>query len=320
MYVRMWATRFGCPYYRTGHVHSRLSVATGVMRLGFATGRAELVAWGKRVFDWTLRTQCTSFGWVGEVMDHYDRGCETCGIVDAIEAATLLARNGYDDYWGIVERFGRNHLLESQGRRNGGFNGHSSPNDYAFADAEWVAGQTTLLHPVAGCCAPAGMRGLYGVWDHIVTRQGNVVSVNMPLTRASRWVRVRGQEPFEGRVDITVLEAPTLRVRVPEWADPNAVHVTLNAQPAAPIREGAFLLLSGCAPGDAVCVQYPQRRVTRVESIHGHEFSVAWVGNTVSGIAPHGQYEPLYVQRNAEWYATTPLSDAPCLPAHKVKW
>jgi hypothetical protein len=144
MYVRMWATRFGCPYCRTGHVHSRLSVATGVMRLGFATGRAELVAWGKRVFDWTLRTQCASFGWVGEVMDHYDRGCETCGIVDAIEAAALLARNGYDDYWGIVERFGRNHLLESQSRRNGGFNGHSSPNDYAFVDAEWVAGQTAL--------------------------------------------------------------------------------------------------------------------------------------------------------------------------------
>ena len=307
--------------YRSGHIHSRLSVATGVMRLGFATGHTDYVAWGKHVFDWTLRTQCTSFGWVGEVMDRYERGSETCGITDAIEAAALLARNGYDDYWGIVARFGRNHLLESQSRRNGGFNGHSFPHEYAFVDTEWVPGQTTVLHPVAGCCAPAGMRGIYGVWDHIVTRQGTAVSVNLPLARQSRWVRVRGHEPFAGQVDIMVdADVPVLRVRVPEGGGRNDVRVTVNDRPVTPAWDGAFLLLRGCAVGEIATVQYPLRRYTETVTIHGHTFTVTWVGSTVVGMEPAGQYEPLYLARNTEWYTTAPQPEVSSLSTREVCW
>jgi hypothetical protein len=35
---------------------------------------------------------------------------ETCTLVDAIATAMSLAKSGYPEYWGVVEKFVRNQL------------------------------------------------------------------------------------------------------------------------------------------------------------------------------------------------------------------
>jgi hypothetical protein len=78
------------------------------------------------VFEW-IRAHGTRYGWVpdafglGAAYYRYLYGrerlpptCETCGLVDALELATVLAEQGHTAYWDDVERWTRNHLLASQ--------------------------------------------------------------------------------------------------------------------------------------------------------------------------------------------------------------
>ena len=280
----------------TGHVHSRLGTAAGVMKLGLITGRTDWIAWAKHVFDWTLSNLASSFGWVSERAHGSEGGSETCCITDALELAITLAENGYPEYWDVAERFVRNHLVESQCPDTGGFSGHSMPNDFC-----WIYEATGQLeHHVGGCCSPAGIRGLWLAWDRIVTRTEDGVSVHFPLNRISRWADVISGLPYQGKVKVIVHDAlasaskPDLFVRIPKWASSSAVRLMVNAKARAVAWEGRYVKTGGLAEGDEVVVTYPVRRERITESFMDFAFEVTWRGNTVVAIEPPGDNEPLY--------------------------
>lgn len=164
----------------------------------------------------------TSFGWFPE--DFTGKGgCETCCITDMIKLAIGLTLWGDPKYWNDAERFGRNHLLESQllrsdlvdpypfakpytvpsedplrmshyniaDRAHGCFSGWSDFN-------KWEGRRPQML----GCCNGAGTRALYDLWHYGVIRAGNEVSVNLLSSRATDDVVVKSYLPFKGQVDI----------------------------------------------------------------------------------------------------------------------
>ena len=86
-------------------------------------------------------------------------------------------------------------------------------------------------------------------------------------------LRVRTSYPTHGRLDITVVAAPSewmLSVRVPSWVPDGIVHVDGVAHRS----EGGYLVLDGPAAGDTVVVEMPMRaRWTwadpRVDAVRG---------------------------------------------------
>ena len=99
--------------YRSGHFHTRIGTLRCVGRFALFTGDSSITHFVKQSYDWAL-TQCTAFGWTPGDMHEQAYEHETCSLVDLISCGITLARSGYTEYWGVVERFLRNHLTESQ--------------------------------------------------------------------------------------------------------------------------------------------------------------------------------------------------------------
>ena len=273
-----------------GHVHSRLATAAGILKLGRTTGRVEWKRWAKRVLDWTLTNLASSFGWISERAHGTEGGCETCCIADALELAIALAEDGHPEYWDIVERFARNHLLESQCPQTGGFSGHSLPNDFCWIHHR--SGQPE--HHVGGCCSPAGIRGLWLVWERIITRTEDRVFVHLPLNRNSQWAEVVSELPSQGQIKVTIRDASRLMVRIPAWVSVDAVRLTVNDRERDGISQGRYIEAMDLVEGDVVVVDYPVRKERIRESFMDFTLDVTWRGNTVLAVEPPGDHEPLY--------------------------
>lgn len=309
--------------YRSGHFHTRLGTLDGLVRLGLHCGDHALVEFVRRSYDWALG-QATAFGWTpgdlaGQRFEH-----ETCSLVDMIGIATVLARAGYREYWGVAERFVRNHLCESQlldvdwvqsasdassdiegwashvdvGERvRGAFAGYGAPNDFV-ADVPLGRGHTS---DVQACCVGSGVRGLFTGWNSVVAGDERCAWVNLLLSRGHRLLDVSSHLPFEGRVDLAMKrDLAELRVRMPSWA--GHAHVTTElagagdetvVRPAAWAADGYVVVVSPRA-GQFVTVRFPLPERETDEEAAGLHFRVSWRGDSVAGISPPGRYRPMY--------------------------
>ena len=300
-----------------GHFHSHLATVAGVLRYALVTEDSELVEWSRRVYNYALGLG-GSFGWYPEDTEEKE-GCETCGIADMIDAGILLAKAGYPEYWNVVERIARNHLVESQlediswikcerykedterssfnnvaQRVRGAFAGWSAPNDFISRRASRIV-EKDNPYQLMNCCGPAGVRALYLVWQNIVIKNQEGVWINLCLNRDSQWVDINSFQPYEGRVEIFVKQVPVLFVRVPDWVPKN--EVKLDGQKKFEWR-GDYLKLSNLKKGQLICVTYSLREEQWKEEIGSGEFLLRWKGDTVVEILPQGKNYPLYRRNN----------------------
>ena len=298
-----------------GHFHATMWVVAGILRYGLVTDNPQLVELGRKVYGWA-RDQGSSFGWFPEwvgTTPPEEMDAETCCLADMIELSHMIAESCDDRYWDDVERFARNHLVESQlqslppcehetqkadtpqatyrdvaGRAIGGFAGASWPNDF-------VVGRRFI----AGCCGATGARALFLAWDGIVQKRDDTVWVNMPLNRRTPWLDVFSHHPQEGKLRLLIHDAPKLRVRMPDWAD-GRVSLSVDGTARLPEWRGNFLELNGLARGQEVEVLHPMRSEVCAEVVAGRKYTVSWQGNTVMNIAPPGKNVPLYLRRETD--------------------
>jgi hypothetical protein len=250
------------------HFHTRSNFALSVLKVGLVTGRREYVAWARQSYAY-LQTWGTDFGWFPEGFGH--RHGEICCTTDMIEMALLLGKYVERSYYADAERYGRNHLLESQflslgrieqalgqmpaddrpapyeGRYStfdgvaasqvGGFAARSTPNDAFHLDAA----------AMMQCCNAAGMRGLYDLWRYTVdalpspswrgaASEAPALSVNLRLSVETSLLRVVSYEPTTGRLDLTATEAVCVAVRLPTGTN-QALVVQGGAQGQPAVRE-----------------------------------------------------------------------------------
>ena len=307
-----------------GHYYARSATAGGLLRLGVLIGNEEYVQMAERAYN-HAKEWGTSFGWFPE--DFSRPGCETCCITDVIETAIGLGLHVDAKYWNDAERFGRNHLLESQllridwldefhkgrepytlpvenpdpaqishdhplERSLGGFAGWSGVND-------WVSSRPQTM----ACCHANGTRGLYNLWHYGVTQAGNRVSVNMLFSRTTEDVGVKSHLPFTGRVDIQCRSDRRIRVRVPDYVPGESLSVEINGRPTPMRSARGWVQLPPTKKGDVAVVRFglPERK----ESVHiGYNtWEVKYRGDTVTAISPRGKYYPLYER---QWVSSPP--------------
>ncbi|MCD6335308.1 MAG: glycoside hydrolase family 127 protein [Candidatus Latescibacteria bacterium] len=299
------------------HFHSRTAALVGLLRLGIATGDEDLIGFVEKAYRWA-RAQGSSYGWMLEQL-RTPKWSETCTITDMINLAVLLAETGRDEYWGDVERFTRNCLVESQilsqdmlpqpwrkvpeqipGSRSydrvaerviGGFVGSVFPNDRYF-EADWNDG-----FGISGCCSPSGTKGLYLAWSHILTRKSDGVWINLMLNANTPWVEIHSALPYRGRLRILVKKTSKVCVRIPSWVEKNNVEVERNGEPQDVIWEGAYVVREDLKEGDEIEVRYPVKSCEVVEKVAGEEYLLHWRGYTLVGIEPPGKRMPLFQRK-----------------------
>lgn len=303
--------------FREGHFHSRAVTMLGVIRYGYTFGNKEALEWGKKVFD-KAQAYGSSFGWFPErLVKERAHGAETCAIVDMMEAAIWLALSGYSEYWEVAERYLRNQLVESQlvsidsliaARKVknpedsidpsellpfiGGFSGWSEPNDLL----------SKVMHnwDLYLCCCAQGVRGMFNAWTNAVTKDNNIMTVNLLINYGDSDITVKSWLPYEGRLEIVTGKNTNVKVRIPEWTAQHTVKTEINGNNINCCIFSGYLEAVGLNAGDKLEITFDVPTFQKTESILDIEYTTTWKGNTVLGINPKGAFIPLYNHRSVE--------------------
>ncbi|MFB6137779.1 MAG: hypothetical protein ABEJ42_05485 [Halobacteriaceae archaeon] len=308
--------------FRTGHFHSRMVSVTAVARFAALDDDAAHLAWARDVFEWALE-QGTAYGWFPHAMrEDYVHKHETCALVDMIELGILLAERGHPSYWGDVERFVRNQLVGSQLLETDWIREADEPADDGHRDVAarsrgafpgWAAANDFVCDvgsnpDVMTCCVASGTRGLFLAWQNAVTvtetdggpsaDPTREVSVNLLLNRHTPALDVHSWLPHEGRVELAAHEpADLLRVRIPEWADPQRVSLAVDGEDARTHWDGPFLVTRDVHAGADLALTFGVRETETVETAADREFLVEWRADDVLSISPEGSVHPLFADR-----------------------
>ncbi|HZO89394.1 MAG TPA: hypothetical protein VFB38_13775 [Chthonomonadaceae bacterium] len=304
---------------RSGYsFHSKTAFILGVLKYGLVSGHDEYVDWACAAYHYA-REWGTEFGFFPDVLVGHNRWQgDASATADMIEIALLLGLHKDPSYLSEAERYGRNHLLESQildfnwvdqrleapfcqevwcahhppegvtiddvcGRSLGSFASWSRPNDAFDPTNPRLARRST----------GAGTRALYDLWHYAVTRPEGAVMVNLHFSRDTRWATVRSLAPQTGGVEVMVKTRGVLAVRVPPHVhDP---HVLVNhVRPRHEVLRHGYAWLEALQAGDVVSVTWPQDRRSYTYTLEGITYTATWWGDTLLEMDPPGELAPLY--------------------------
>ena len=217
--------------------HATLSAARGVLRLYQATGEAELLALGKRVFD-TYRREgmsdaCMNYNWFTR-----PEWTEPCAMVDSLLLAlTLFDIEEDPEYLDFAHRAFYTGLGHAQ-RQNGGFGCDSCVG--AGEDGDLLS---VRIPEAYWCCSMRGAEGLTRMAEHVAQIDGEGMrflfladgSFPAPWGRAE----ATSQYPYEGQAEVRITGAwkgKTLAFYCPQGAE-----ATLDGEPLAGLWAKGFL-------------------------------------------------------------------------------
>jgi len=306
------------------HFHTRTNFLLGVLETGILTGNRELISWARQSYD-HAKLWGTDFGFFPEGMGR--RHGETCCITDMIEAAILLGRHVKRSYYADAERFGRNHLLETQFTDHEqlesavGFlppeEGALKP-DETFSTSKGVtqsqvgafAARATLndaFHLDAPnmmqCCNAAGARALYALWRYAIDDH----SVHLRFSCETKQLKVVSHEPAEGRLDLLSRGDSVVEVRLPEGVS-HAV-VSRGSKISSVVAQEGYASFSAKS-GETISLHYelPLRTESYRVGIPEKDISCTghWKGETLMTVEPQGEFLPLY-QRKSDLAPVNPI-------------
>lgn len=301
-----------------GHTHSGgiLTAAAGIMRWAINRNDHKVIDQMKNAFDWTMKYS-SSWGWVPDGLGPNHASCESCSITDALHLGLLIARHVDASYYGILERFSRNQLLENQIRSPNFFLPKTPfPNQDKIKSALYGSWASYSLPnsldnstDVEGCCLGSGILGCFLIWDNIVIKKDDTVIVNMALSRNSQWLEVIGYQPYEGKIELLIYDAPTVNIRIPSWVSENEIRVS-SGEKKFPFTfmPNRYIELKGLKMGDLVRIEFPLKQENTVEKISGQIYNVRWRGDTVVSVQPLGKIYPIF-QRSWMEKGIAPVAD-----------
>ena len=314
------------------HFHHSLYALLAVCEYAIAAGDGEALARVDACYRWAREMGDPLIGYYTEWMPGSDLylqwpsgpTTEICEVADMVFLALALTRAGAGDYWDDVDRWTRNVFAEGQlldtdclerlpasyfdrepgpeayvddrdvaARGLGSFFGWMRAND-GFRVEHTPDGPRLPRSGIMHCCTANGARTLYSVWDSVLGRDGDTVTVDLLLNRASPWLDIDSYLPVDGRVVLHVKDAPCVAVRLPPWCDPQQATVAVGGDAFAALADGPLLLLDGLDPGDEVTISFPVPERTLHRVIGEIPYKLRMRGSNVVSIDPGGVAYPLY--------------------------
>ena len=314
---RKWFKPYVGDLRHGGHGHAHGGGLLSILEYGAAVNDPEVLSFVRTGYEWMKANGSPLIGFFPEVFAPGYQRSESCINADMVAMALKLTAAGAGDYWDDVDRWARNHFLESQlidpawvhrmGERSpvtpvatnetsdhvaersvGAFAGWSTGND-------WI--QSRHKDSIQHCCTGNSTRAIYYIWEHILTLQGGKLSVNLLLNRASDCCDIHSYIPYEGRVDLKIKQhCAGISMRMPEWVTGESKQVSceVNGRPQSIRWQGRYVELGHAKPGDMISVKFPISERTVQETIGGVTYKLAIRGNTVLSIDPPGYNGPLY--------------------------
>jgi hypothetical protein len=309
-----------------GHMHGNLRSLVGSADYALYTRDPVLYSRVDALYRW-VRSTGTSFGFLPEAIGRSGDivSCETCALMDFLGLAATLANHGHPEYWGDVERMLRNQMIESQfagattawlhaaapqadteqfswrdigGRMVGGYAGWTSPNHILAAretlGAHWggdeLHGKTRATQ---NCCGGSGTHAFFIAWKNAARCEGGRLSVHLHIDKLLPQAEIRGSQPWQGKLTITLREPCDVRVRIPEFTSAQEMRVTSGDQVVAAREWGNYLELGPHQAGDVLVVNYPlpvrSEEVTIGNPGHRqYHYRATWKGDTVIRMEPLG--------------------------------
>ena len=307
-----------------GHMHGNLRTLVGAADYALYVKDPVLFSRVDALYRY-VRSEATRFGFLPEVIGRKGDivATETCALMDYVGLAVTLANHGHPEYWGDVERVVRNQLVESQahnvswlksdpaqpdtdqftwhdiaGRMEGGWAGWSSPTHLLAAretlDHHWggpeLHGKTRAFQ---NCCGGSGLHALFIAWKNAARLENGTLSVNLHIDKLLPQAEIRGFQPFKGLLTIQLREACKVRVRVPDFVEPNGMRVEANGATVQAKVFGNYLELGLRTRGETIRITYPLPLTTEEVEIGNpgfrhYRYRVTWKGDTVVRMEPLG--------------------------------
>ncbi|MFH1006286.1 MAG: hypothetical protein V1800_02125 [Candidatus Latescibacterota bacterium] len=322
---RFWADWRGGEYcgvvgaehaHWNGHVHGYMNTLRATLEYAIAANDARLKAWVREGYEWTRQPTLVRYGFVGD--------SQGCGCGRLIGLAVKLTDAGIGDYWEDVDLYIRNMGTEMQFTPDD-FPGHTLPVPSGRLDpaGAMIGGFANAAKKERwmGCCSPHGLMGIFYAWDGTLGYSDGVARVNLLLNRASPWMDVDSYLPHEGKVILRNKQARTVVVRIPLWADKDAVRCSVDQKSVQPEwSSDRYVRIENLKAGDVVTIEFPMVERTEVltapslaqwddnypgapKSAESEPTTFTLRGNTIVHISKPIVNSPLFLSR-AEKYRT----------------
>ncbi|HIJ64545.1 MAG TPA: hypothetical protein HPP77_01235 [Candidatus Hydrogenedentes bacterium] len=304
--------RFAPAALSSGHVHSITSSLSGITEYALLVKDAEMVDACRRIMERGVPEYHSSWGWGDEVMPDHPANLEGRGEInqtgDVVRTALHLGRAGYPRYYELAERYVRSMLLPTQHRKDelerllkrnenpkddsernvlertvGGYS-MQLPND-RMREGDW---------PLATLDITSGaVHALSECWMHQVLVDETTIEVNLLFDRDHREITIESGLPVDGRLEITAKSSKNVRVRIPEWVDPDTLELSVrNRSRKARIKSG-HVKITGLRPGDGAVLAFDVPCKVERETVDGTTYTTTWIGNQIIDIRPRGNESPL---------------------------
>lgn len=278
-----------------GHAVRQLYLLAGVADLAAETGDLELRATTERLWEHMVATKTYPTGGVGARHEGEAFGepyelppdrayAETCAAIASVQWSWRMALlTGEAKYSDLIERTLYNGFLSGVGLDGDSWlyvNPLQVREEYEGANEADKAARRTPWFRCA-CCPPNAMRLLASLPHYLVSGDPEGLQVHQYATggyeAGGGRVRVATGYPWDGRIEITVEEAPprdwTLSVRVPSWCEDFTATAPGGAAPTAS-DEGWLRLRRRWTPGDTLTLDLDlSPRLTRpdprVDAVRG---------------------------------------------------
>ena len=97
-----------------------------------------------------------------------------------------------------------------------------------------------------------------------------------------------------GQVDVTVKQSLDLRMRIPEWVQPDEVRCEVTGAARHPGWQSRYAQVGSVKPGDRVALTFPIAERTDMVYVEKERYTLVRKENEVVSIDPPGKYCPLY--------------------------
>ncbi len=307
-----------------GHMHGNLRTLVGAADYALYAKDPVLFSRVDALYRY-VRSTGTRFGFLPEVIGRKGDivSCETCALMDFIGLGVTLANNGHPEYWGDVERMLRNQMVESQVteaswlrpgtnpdtyqftfrdvglRMLGGYAGWSSPTHILAAretlNSHWggpeLKGKTRAFQ---NCCGGCGAHAFFIAWKNASRYAHGVLSVHLHIDKLLPEAEIRCYQPYRGLLTIDLRWPCKVRVRIPDFVEPEEVKVKSSLGEVSAKVWGNYLELGDRKAGEKLEVTYPLPLREEQETIgnpgfHQYHYRATWKGDTVVRMTLVGQ-------------------------------
>jgi len=217
--------------------------------------------------------------------------------------AIRLSDSGVGDYWDDVDEYVRNtfiedqfvdiDLLEQEAAKHGlptwqqtEFGEFSIPRVLGCLRHEGLIDGEATMDPTCNRAKGGGSETLlygscylepfYFVWEAITRFRDGAAQVNLLLNRSSEWLDIDSYLPYEGKVVLHNKGCHTLSVRVPRWADRQAVTCRTGNRNTAFAWAGNYIVLGGLSGDETVTVEFPMVEWTETAYLLTRDVGPRW--------------------------------------------